>query len=377
MILKKDSQTYKKLQENRKELMPLYPFFKRYKEDFIAHFIDEIKKETGSHNIRENILKERASNFYDELFDFKTAASKSIAEEFMQVKKRGIAPLLLLQKLLSSLLLRLVSDYSDDREIFRYLTLLSDYFDAVLEYLKTLLQEDTERNFDRFAPLKEEEVEKWLPAGRVVRLMSVYKGIPIAYDGVADRSGSGSLVLQVPLERAIVAEYEGRVVCFDRRMEPFAIEMRIKRVAYRGKIAVMEVESPAWIESIVQRRKRVRVALNRPLKAKITALGRQFNVDVIDISAKGVCLQTDAGYGLPLYEQVEVTLPVPQEDGGVRNIVMRGTLQFVSTHDGSQRRYHIYLHANPRKEEILSAFVAKREIALMREIKAIAGRKRV
>lgn len=375
MILKKGSESYLKMAKGERDLMPLFPFFKRYREDFAAHFVDEVKKESGT-KVKEEFLLSSALSFYDQLFNFKEVASKETVEDILRLKNMGVAPLMLLQKLFTSLLLRIVNDYSDDREIFRYLTLLSDYFDAVLEYLKEIMQRESERDFDTRVPLKSEDLQKWLPAGRAVRLMNVYKGIQVVYEGVVGRSGSGAVVIQMPIERGVVAEKEGRVVCFDRRMEPFAIEMEITRIAYRGKVAVAEVKQPAWIESIVERRKRVRVALNSPLKGKITALGRQFNVDVIDISAKGVSLQTDVGYGLPLYEQVEVTLPIPQEDGSLRNIVMRGTLQYISTNESSMRRYHIYLHANPRKEKILSAFVARREMALLREIKAIAAKKR-
>ncbi len=376
MILPKDSDAYETVLKEQEGLEPLRPFIESYKEVFTAHFIEEIRKEIGSSRIRERFLKENIEEFYGSLFDFKTPARKSVTERFLQIKNRGIAPLLLLQKLLSSFILRLVSDYSDDRELFSYIKLLSAYFDDVLEYMKALLQVDTERDFATKVALKQDELEKWLADGKSVRLLNVYKGIPVVYDAIARRSAKGSVVLQMPYEKGLLAEREGRVVCFDRRMEPFAIEMKIERIAYDKKMAVIEVRSPAWIDSIAQRRKRVRVALGTPLKARITALGRQFNVDVINLSGKGVCLQTDVGYGLPLYEQVEVTLPVPQEDGSVRNIVMRGTLQYISTLGSSQRRYHIFLHANPKKEEILSAFVARRELALLKEIKSIAGKKR-
>ncbi len=375
MILPKDNEAYEKMLRELRVVVPLTPFFRRYKEIFVNHFIEEVRKEIGASKMREKFLHPLSSDFYDALFDFKAPEPDNVAEDFLQIKNRGIAPLLLLQKLLSSLILHLVSDYSDDRDLFNYLKVLSDYFDRVLEYLKSLLQADTDREFATHVVLKQHEIIKWLPSGKTIRLLNVYKGIPITYDAMVGRSHTGKIVLQMHLEKGVVAENEGRVVCFDRRMEPFAIEMRIRRLAYRGRVAVAEVEEPTWIDSIAHRRKRVRVVLDKPLKGRITALGRQFNVDIIDISGKGVCLQTDVGYGLPLYEQVEVTLPVPQEDGTVRNIVMRGTLQYLSRLGKTLRRYHIFLHATPRKEEILSAFVAKREIALMKEIKAIADEK--
>ncbi len=375
MILPKNSDAYESLLRERERLEPLRPFIEDYKEVFVSHFLKEIRKEIGSSRIRERFLKENIEEFYDSLFDFKTAAVKSVTERFLQIKNRGIAPLLLLQKLLTSFVLRLVSDYSDDRELFGYIKLLSSYFDDVLEYMKSLLQIDMERDFATRVALRGDELEKWLSDGKSVRLLNVYKGIPVVYDATVRRSSKGSVVLQMPYEKGLLAEREGRVVCFDRRMEPFAIEMKIDRIVYEKKFALIEVDTPAWIDSIAQRRKRVRVALGTPLKARINALGRQFDVDVVDLSGKGVCLQTDVGYGLPLYEQVEVTLPIPQDDGSVRNIVMRGTLQYISKLGDTKRRYHIFLHANPKKEEILSAFVAKRELSLMKEIKSIAGRR--
>ncbi len=376
MILPKDSEAYEKLLKERDGLEPLRPFIEGYKDLFVSRFLEEIRKEIGSSKIRERFLKENIEEFYDSLFDFQTPAVKSVADRFLQIKNRGVAPLLLLQKLLSSFILRLVSDYSDDRELFGYIKLFSAYFDDVLEYMKSLLQKDTERDFATRVALREDELDKWLADGKSIRLLNVYKGIPVVYDATARRSSKGSVVLQMPYEKGLLAEREGRVVCFDRRMEPFAIEMKIERVVYEKRIALIEVDSPAWIDSIAQRRKRVRVALGTPLKGRINALGRQFDVDVIDLSGKGVCLQTDVGYGLPLYEQVEVTLPIPQDDGSIRNIVMRGTLQYISKLGDTKRRYHIFLHANPKKEEILSAFVARRELSLMKEIKSIAGRRK-
>ncbi len=375
MILPKDSDAYERMLKERRSLLPLYPFFKRYKESFQARFIEEIRKEAGVTRMKERLLHSLSSKFYDALFDFKTAAQEGIAEEFLQIRNRGIPPLLLLQKLLSSMTLRIVNDYSDDRDLFRYLQILSGYFDSVLEYLKSLLQADTDREFATHVVLKPEEMDRWFAEGSRVRLLNTYKGIPVVYEAAVGRSGNAKVVLQMPAERGVLAQMEGRTVCFDRRMEPFAIEMKIGRTAYRGGIALAEVEEAAWIDSIAHRRKRVRVALDTPLKARITALGRQFNVDVIDISGNGVSLQADVGYGLPLYEQVEVTLPVPQEDGTVRNIVMRGSLQYISRLDGSKRRYHIFLHANPRKEEILSAFVTRRELELLKELKRVAERR--
>ncbi|BBG66352.1 hypothetical protein NNO_1649 [Hydrogenimonas sp.] len=375
MILPRESDVYGRMLKERRNLMPITPFIKGYKEIFTAHFIEEIRKEIGSSKMREKFLFTLSSTLYDALFDFKSPVQSGVVDDFLNIKNRGIVPLLLLQKLLSSFTLRLVSDYADDRDLFRYLATLSLYFDAVQDYLKSVLQADVEHEFATNLSLKPDEVEKWLPSGRSVRLLNVYKGIPVIYDAVVGRSSSGSVVLQMPAERGVVAEREGRVVCFDRRMEPFAIEMKIERVAYSGKVAVAQADNPSWIDSIAQRRKRVRVSLDTPLKARITALGRQFDVDVIDISGKGVCLQADVGYGLPLYEQVEVTLPIPQEDGTVRSIAMRGSLQYISPHGDQRRRYHIFLHANPRKEAILSSFVSRCELSLMKEIKSMAGRK--
>ncbi|WP_457595680.1 PilZ domain-containing protein [Hydrogenimonas sp.] len=375
MILPKESEAYERVYKQERVLLPLYPFFKRYKERFETHFLDEIRKEIGSSRMREALLQRLSSEFYDALFNFKAPVPEGVAEAFLQLKNRGVPPLLLLQKLLASLILRLVNDYADDRDLFGYLRILSDYFDQVMEYLKSLLQAETDRDFATHVALKPDEIERWLPPGRPVHLLNIYKGIPIPYEAVVNRSRSGSIVLQMPLERGVVAEREGRVVLYDRRMEPFAVTMELHKMAYRGKIAIAEVENPAWIDSIAHRRKRVRVKLSTPIKARITALGRQFNVDVVDLSGKGVCLQTDVEYGLPLYEQVEVTLPIPQPDGSLRSIVMRGTLQYISTPDSSLRRYHILLHANPRKEEILSSFVARRELDLLREIKAIAKKR--
>ncbi len=375
MILPKDSEAYRKMQKESRDLLPLTPFFNRYKESFQAHFIEEVKKEAGVTRIKERFLHLLSSKFYDGLTDFKAPATKSVVEEFLQIRNRGVPPLLLLQKLLSSMILRVVNDYSDDRDLFRYIQILSGYFDSVLEYLKTVLQADTDREFATRVALKPNEMQKWLPAGSGVRLLNVYKGIPVVYEAIVGRSSNEKVVLQMPSERGVLAQMEGRVVHFDRRMEPFAIEMKIGRIAFRGDVAIAEVEDAAWIDSIAHRRKRVRVSLDTPLKARITALGRQFNVDLIDISGNGVCLQTDVGYGLPLYEQVEVTLPIPQEDGSVRNIVMRGSLQYISTHGDSRRRYHIFLHASPRKEEILSAFVTRRELDLLRELKSLAKRR--
>jgi len=342
MILPKNSDAYERVLREHETLEPLRPFIESYKEVFTAHFIEEIRKEIGSSRMRERFLKENIEEFYDSLFEFTTPARKSVTDRFLQIKNRGVAPLLLLQKLLTSFVLRLLSDYSDDRELFGYIRVLSAYFDDVLEYMKTLLQADTERDFATKVALRQDELQKWLADGKSVRLLNVYKGIPVVYDALVRRSAKGSIVLQMPYEKGLLAEREGRVVCFDRRMEPFAIEMRIERIAYDRKIAVIEVRTPTWIDSIAQRRKRVRVALGTPLKARISALGRQFDVDVIDLSGKGVCLQTDVGYGLPLYEQVEVTLPITQDDGSVRNIAMRGTLQYISKLDEKRRRYHIF-----------------------------------
>ncbi len=377
MILPRESEAYERVYAESRRLLPLYPFFKRYREEFVHHFLEEIRKEVGSSRMREEVLRTLCSSFYEALFDFRSPlASEKVAEEFLQLRNRGIAPLLLLQKLFVSLLARLVNDYADDRDLFLYLRIVSDYFESVMEYLKTLLQAETDRDFSTHVPLKPEEIERWLPPGRPVHLLNVYKGLSIPYEAVVSRSKNGSIVLQMPLERGVVAQREGRVVLYDRRMEPFAVSMEIVRIRFRQKVAIAETGSPVWIDSIAHRRKRVRVTLNEPIKGRITALGRQFNVDVVDISGKGVCLQTDVPYGLPLFEQVEVTLPIPQSDGSIRNIVMRGTLQYISTPDTKRRRYHILLHANPKKEEILSSFVARRELDLLKEIKAIAQKRR-
>jgi hypothetical protein len=145
-------------------------------------------------------------------------------------------------------------------------------------------------------------------------------------------------------------------------------------VGYLEKSATIDVDAFAWVDNYVGRRKSVRVMIEKPIKARIKSLKRELELDVIDVSTHGICLEGSATTGLPPNEQVEVVLPIPQNDG-VRNLTMRGALRYISKPDAIHRRYHIVLHHDPKREQIIANFVAREEMRILKEIRELADQK--
>jgi len=372
MILPKDNEDFEAMQQLYKELAPLVDFFAEDKERFVLHFVQELKREKGAKGMRAKELLPILLKIHRALFDFKRPIPHKVEEELLYLIKKEIHIGQVLRRVLASMQVRLIKAYREDPLLMQYLAYLNNYFQNTFEYLEELAESYHTCHIGGCGErLSYKAVERWFRKDSIVQLFNMYKGITIRYKGVVVENEGTMIRLKVPLKKGVVAEWEGYTVMYDSALEPKSIQLSVHSVTYDGKWAYLEITAFKWIESFIDRRKQLRVKFDEPLRARIVALGRQFDVDVMDLSTHGICLQTDVHYGLPMSERVEVMLPIPQKSGHQRKLLLRGTLKYISTSSDGRRRYHIFLYPTLRKEQILSAFIGQRQLTLLHEIQAL------
>jgi|GEM_PF-1705260 hypothetical protein len=373
MILPKDNQDFEAMQMLYKELAPLTDFFIEDKERFVLHFVQEIKREKGVKTIRAKELLATLLKIHRALFDFKRPIPHKVEEELLYLIRKEIHIAQVLRRVLASMQVRLIKAYREDPLLMQYLAHLNTYFQNTFEYLEELAENYHTCHIGGYGErLSYKAVERWFQKDRIVQLFNMYKGISIRYKGVVIENEGTRIRLQVPLKKGVVAEWEGQTIMYESALEPKSIQLTVHHVTYDEQWAYLEITAFKWIESFIERRKQVRVKFDQPLRARIVALGRQFDVDVMDLSTHGICLQTDVHYGLPISERIEVMLPIPQKSGYKRKLLLRGALKYISTSSDGRRRYHIFLYPTVRKEQILSAFIGQRQLSLLQEIQELA-----
>ena len=375
MLISRDNPFYKEIKKQNARFVDLERFFVRYKELFVKRFVQEVKKSGRFPATRIQVVLPLIVKIYRIVSDFSVPAPEAIYKLLAKLENSGIDPMYVLLKVFSSLMMRYMQDHQDDPKMPGNLALLGGYFDAVLhEIHERSVREKLSRGV-MDVPLTEVEIETLFVEGEQVGLYNIYKGIPVIYRGEIDITKEGGLRFVVPKEKGPAAEWEGRILFYREEDDHKAILLDVKRVGYDFDHAYIDVENPRWVENYIGRRRSVRIQLDRIIKARIRALQRQLELDVVDLSSTGVCLEGSSLTGLPTSEIVEVELPLPQPDGTVRNLTMRGELRYISKHDLSRRRYHIMLYEDARKEQILSNYIRREEMRLLRELKEKAAAK--
>ena len=368
MLLTNQETYFKKMSELESKLAPLVPYLKEDRKKIVTQLYEMLRKRYRIPAARMKTVLPVLTRIGAELYDFKKPMSERLELEITTLIGSGIDMVTLLHDALVSSLMRLFSVERYQEVNLLYASHLAGYYHLVITYLKTL-SEELHAPPEANRALTYKEITEWLGTEKHVRLFNVYKGLPIRYEGKVVEFGRDKIILELSKEKGIAVDWEHYIIVYKKEDEPLSVLLDVEKVDFEGELARVIAKKPRWIENYVNRRKHVRVQLDQPIKAKISALGRQLEVDVIDISSQGVCLQTDVGYGLPVHEPIEVTLPLEKDGDMEQNLILRGRLKYVSTLLNGFRRYHIYLILTPKKERILATFVAQKEIELMSELK--------
>ena len=374
MLLLRSCEGADRIFERRKEFVDFAPFFGKYRDLFVKQFVLEIRKSGHFPVSRVKVVLPLLVKIYDRLADFTGYAEEPLFNTLKKLERFGLRSDFIMLHLLRMLLSRYLDDHRDDPLLMGNVSKLADYFDTVLHCLHRYRPAKGEGQIARES-VKKEELEHYFVDGRKVGLFNIYKGIPISYRGIVKRAMDGSIRLVVPKEKGVAAEWEGQILIENDEKSPRAILAKIKRVGFDDRHAYIDLERFWWSENYVGRRRSVRVMVERPIKAKLVAPTRPIELDLIDLSPEGICLEGSAKEGLPEGEFVEVELPIPQDDGTVRLLRMRGELRYISKSDLARRRYHIHLYPDEKKEQILAAFVRREEMRLLRELKEKARMK--
>ncbi len=374
MLLLRECEGAQKLLDERKRYVDFAPFFAKYRDLFIKQFVLEIRKGGRFRISRVKVLLPLLVKTYDQLSDFTKFAEKPLFNTLQKLDRFGLTIEIIMLRLFRTLILRYMDDHRDDPMLMKDVAKLAAYFDMVVGCLHHYRTRSKKEQINR-ALLSKEEIDHFLPNGWKVELYNIYKGIPIVYKGVVKRAINGAVRLVAPKEKGVAAEWEKHILIVLDENSPRAISANVRRVGYDDLYAYIDLEDLCWSENYVKRRRWVRVMVERPIKAKIVTPNRPIELDLIDLSPEGMCLEGSSREGLPENEFVEVELPVPQEDGTIRLLRMRGELRYISKSDPERRRYHIQLHPDEKKEQILASFVRKEEVRLLRELKKKAETK--
>jgi hypothetical protein len=374
MLIDASCGRYKEVEAIAGELAHHQAFFRHTKEVFVTQFVKEVRRQGRVPGIKIKVVLPLVAQIYRVLTDFDNPAPEAALRNLEKLKTLEIEPDLLIQRLLTILVMRFIDDYRNDPLLMRRLALLSRYFDAVVSCLHERLETEVDGTLHQM-PLRTEEIEALFADNKRVKLFNHYKGIPIRYEGLVTHDKRGGVILLVPKEKGIAAEWEGRLLMYESETDLKAVSMRVRRVGFLEKGATIHVDAFQWVDNYVNRRKSIRVLVEKPIKAKIVALNKQIELDVVDLSSRGLCLEGSTVSGLPINEYVEVELPIPGDEGEMRRIHMRGALRYISKPDSLHRRYHIVLQNDPQKEQVIAAFVAQEELRLLRQMRELAEEK--
>lgn len=374
MLIPASHERYMAGREALHALIPLRPFFAQRREAFCQLFVKYMNHD-GRFGKRQCVALGRIGDrLYEHLFADRKHSHRSdqILHQLSRLEEDGLPVALVLQKLMVSLVLQ-AAGWLDGKpaqlELLKHLTQLCD---AYMEYMTEVFgkkrdRAETETAEDGGLERVGAMLQKAQEESRRISVFCNFMGLPMHYQAEVLKAIPGAVLLKMPIGKGVAVEGNREILFLYKEMAPLAVSAKVSQVRYSLKEAMIYLEDFRPEHNYVSRRNTVRIYLDEPLKARLKLHDKMVDVDVIDLSRQGICLEGAALSGLPLNAEVEVTLSLPHHHGP-RQLAVLGTLRAL-TAQSTKRRYHIHLHPSPKKEAILSSFVVSEEKKILRALR--------
>ncbi|MCI0521718.1 MAG: hypothetical protein L0Z70_15845 [Chloroflexi bacterium] len=149
-----------------------------------------------------------------------------------------------------------------------------------------------------------------------IRLLNIYKGVPIAYEATLEQAGDASLVFKTNPHQ-IVCLYREKSTYFQCAALPGVVRAQVRALEPANLLAELFDFTP--VPEGVGDRRQVRVQTEEPLKSGVftPGMGEAFEAELADLSADGVAVYIPRRNFYPtVYRRgvkIKITLRLPGE----------------------------------------------------------------
>ncbi|MEI7988418.1 MAG: PilZ domain-containing protein [Chloroflexota bacterium] len=208
-------------------------------------------------------------------------------------------------------------------------------------------------------------------AGQLVKLINVYKSVPISFDARIKSISFDAVLLKVHKYQAFCMQ-QSKYTYIDSNMLPKVVKGYVVNLDVDKNLAVLTDLS--YIEGRIGDRELIRVEPKGSVNVLLIN-GIKSNGDLVNISLRGIGIFLDQGSFTPKAfgeeQRILLNFQMPNSDQKI-NII--GVVKNVSL-DKAMKRYRIGIQIYPDQntELEISRYVAHRQAEILREIKMLLG----
>ena len=359
------------LKDIYKELEKDFSFFKDYKEKFKENFKESflrIYPDRGS----PPLLNTLVSRLYAALFSMRTDPRKELYNLCLALlrNKMDFRPVLI------EVCLQMTKDYIDFivKSLSPYKR-IKVFLDLVDIYVQTAekANRDYIRSVEKALKRKEEEAEdkskklaldflKTLAeqgTGKIV-VHTVYKGLFVDTDSELVRLDGEDVLIKTGNMKIYAP---GKEICLRGSAVPSAIVCRIKEIDREKGFLWASVEGFRDIPE--ERRRYVRVVPDKDIPVRLKRDGKVYIGIMADLCVRGVGVYLEKPEGLNKGDRLEVEFDLPEG-----TVEVEGEIRHISPHSNIFR-VGIYFEPDLATEDIVSGYIMKRQLAILREIREV------
>ena len=214
-------------------------------------------------------------------------------------------------------------------------------------------------------------LEKMAENGKSLRLLNVFKGIPVSYEAGIRRIDGLLVEFNVHRYQVLCLEIEKQTIIQESGL-PYPIKADV--LAVDKFVNTAYLYNFTYASQTVGLRSSIRVQPEHPIEVLITRQNLRMRGMLIDISTEGAGMQLTLAafvYGARTLSRgttIKISLQVP---GETAEIQLPGTVSYIVR---QKDFYRLGMSARPDLEakRILSQFITQRQAAILRELRLMA-----
>ncbi|QWV93790.1 PilZ domain-containing protein [Geomonas oryzisoli] len=207
-------------------------------------------------------------------------------------------------------------------------------------------------------------------SGTRVKLLNYYKGLPISYPATLVEVSGQVLELDVHPQQAVALGLSKRT-CIKCGIFSHTLLAEVKDADVRRMMA--SLHNFSYVDLMAEQRASLRLELDPPCEAEITASGRTVAAMALDVSLGGFSALSSQPSQLEKGAEVLLKVMMPNLlHNTVTPLEVPATVVDVSCgDDGDLCRFAI--SSDAQAEGVLSRFIFQRQVDLIRELKEMSG----
>ncbi len=214
-------------------------------------------------------------------------------------------------------------------------------------------------------------LEQLAGTGSNVRLMNVFRGIPVVFEAFVGGSADLGMIFKVHKYQLVCLELE-KYTYITSDVLPAIIKAGVVHLDYRSDNAVLNNFS--YVSDTIGCRTAIRVEPRALVPVTILTGNKKLTGNLADISVDGigVLVLTMYLYNPKVFqEQATVQVRFKLPDGENKDNQIPGHISYITEDNGAYRvGFNIFPDANTRKN--MMQFIGQRQVEILREVKILS-----